>query len=830
MGSTINGGNLGLLVGRSNELAELERLIKTERLITLTGPGGVGKTRLAAELVDRRRDEHLTLFIDLEATGSSMTIAEAVGRALIGEQYATMDPLGAIAAALGRSELLLVLDCLDHAIRDATDITELLDLCPGLRIVITCQRRLGIRGERVFAIRPLQLPVHGSDPWSSPSVSLLAELIERTGHRVNTDSGEHLAAICHRAGGVPLALELIAGWVSIHLPEELADLLDGSLELFSGGGPDLPDRHRDLRSLISWSCDDLADGEREVLDAIALVPGGAARELLAEICQRSVEADLRALAERHLVIDAEAHVGSGTKVFDVLDPIRTYFLESVDGHVARLRDRLHEAVRASAADLGPRIGYRGTATAIRKLMAIDSLLAPSIEAMVAADDRAAVALALDLVPYWTHTARYDTGIRALTVVEGLAIGPSDAARVLTARTLLMLRVGDGDAVRFGNDALEHARQVPDDPAIEARAAIALSQALMAKEQFGRAVELLERCAQYVLPKADRVALATTLAGVRYNAGDLPGARLTLVGHDDDPSFPFPIRLDLAAIKLLVHMAGLDTPRSPALVEPAQRLLDDREWPTKELVRLRYWTAQYLLQGGFTATALELTENLVLEAEASGITVRIATACAVRAAALAMSGDIAAALHLTHRAVELSGTGGELYSEIFVDVADFGARLGLVRADIARIVSVALSPTVTGPIVDISMGVTSPRGFEIAMTDCGLTAVELAAARRRELTDIDLRRELDWLQSVIATRIDTLDRSAARPFPELSDREVDVLALVADGRTDKEIAAHLIIGVRTVNSHVGNILRKLTVPNRRAAVGCYRDRTGQRLSA
>ena len=830
MNSSISGGNLGLLVGRSVELAELELLIETERLITLTGPGGVGKTRLAAELVERRRNDHRALLIDLESTGATMPIAEAVGRAVVGEQYAAMDPLGAIAAAVGGSELLLVLDCVDHTIHDASDITGLLDVCPRLRIVITCQRRLGIRGERVFAIGPLPLAVRGSDPWSSPAVSLLAELIARAGHRVNADSGEHLAAICQRAGGVPLALELIAGWVSIHLPEELADLLDGSLELFSGGGPDLPDRHRDLRSLISWSCDDLADGEREVLDAIALVPGGAGRELLAEICQRPVDADLRALAERHLVIDAAASSGAGTKLFDVLDPIRTYFLESEDGRVARLRDRLHQVVSASAADLGPRIGHRGTATAIRKLMAIDALLAPTIEAMVATHDGAAVALALDLVPYWTHTARYDTGVRALTIVEPLAATPSDAARVLTARTLLMLHLGDQDAIVVGSNAVDRARDVPDDPTLEAQAAVALAQALMRTGQFERAVELLERCAEHPLPAADRVALAITLAGVRHNAGDRRGAQETLSGHCDDVSFPFALRLDLAAINLLLHMAGDDPSRSPTIVESACRLLHDREWPTREGVRLRYWTAQYLLQGGFIASALELTENLVIEAEASGITVRNATACAVRAAALVMSGDVAAALHLTRRAVELSKTGNELYSDIFFDVTDFGARLGLSQADIARIGAVALSPTITGPIADTSMGITSPRGFEVAILSCGLGESGLAAARHRELTDIDLRHELGWLQSVITARIDALDGSAARPFPELSDREVDVLALVADGRTDKEIAAHLIIGVRTVNTHVGNILRKLTVPNRRAAVSCYRDRTGQRLSA
>ena len=828
MSSAINGGNLGLLVGRSAELAELEQLIETERLITLTGPGGVGKTRLAVELVERRRNDHRALFVDLETTGPSATIAELVGRALVGEQYATMDPLGAITAALGSSELLLVLDCLDHTIGDATDVVALLDLCSGLRIIVTCQRRLGIRGERVLPIAPLPLPLQGNDPWSSPAVSLLAELIERAGHRVAADGGEHLAAICQRAGGVPLALELIAGWASIHLPAELAQLLDGSLELFSGGGPDLPDRHRDLRSLISWSCGDLAAGEREVLDAIALVPGGVGRELLADICVRPVDADLRSLAERHLIIDASTVAGART--FDVLDPIRTYFLESGDEHIGQLRTRLHAVVGARAADLGQRIGHRGTATAIRQLTALDTLFAPSIEAMVASGDRRAVDLALDLVPYWTHTARYDAGVRALALVELLATTPSDAAKVLTARTLLTIHLGGEDAVVVGSDALAQARRVPDDPPLEAQAAIALAQALVRRGQFQRALELLERCADHELPAADSVGLAITLAGVRYNAGDRHGAQQALAGHDDDLAFPSPLRFDLAAINLLLHMAGRDPSRSLTTVEWARRLLNDREWPTRELVRLRYWTAQYLLQGGFTATALELTENLVLEAEASGITARIATACAVRAAALVMSGDVAAALHLTHRAVELSGTGSDLYCDIFADVADFGARLGLSPAVIARIVSVALSPAVTGPIVDMSMGITSPRGFEAAMLNCGLTNAELDAARHRELTDIDLRHQLDWLQSVIATRIEMIDNTAVRPFPELSDREIDVLALVADGRTDKEIAAHLIIGVRTVNTHVGNILRKLAVPNRRAAVGSYRDRTGQRLSA
>lgn len=809
--------SLAALVGRDADLHELASLVRSERLVTLTGPGGVGKSRLAWALVERVRTSVPTVLVDLDPRGRSVGVAEAAARAIIGERYGATDPFTALETALGDRELLLVLDCFDHALGEAADVVTLLTRCEGLRVLVTCQRRLAVRGERVMTVAPLAVPTGDGDPWASPAVVLLAGLLRRAGRLVSRSEGRHLAEISRRAAGVPLALELIAGWVAVYSPAQLAERLAESLELFTGGGPDLPDRHRDLRTLIRWSTEQLTAGEREVLTAVALLPGGADAALLAELCGRRVELDLRALVERHLVHDSGRANGRTEPWFDVLDPIRLHFTDDLDAESDDLRRRLVGIVAERVKTLTPLIGFPGTADAIRRLTRLDPLFGPTVEALAARGDASVVELALDLVPYWTHTARFDAGARALTTVAAVAGTDAQGARVLTARAELLRRIGDGQAAHDARRAAELARRAAPDPSLAAHADVVLARALFTANARGEAVARLEATVDAIgthgVARATAVEVGAALAAARFNAGDVPGAEevLRLTHSRLDDTVPLPLRLDAVALRLLVGMGHLDDERSAADVWPARALLAQVEWPMLEAVRLRYWSAQHLLQGGQVGEAAALTASIVPEAEATGVAQSISSACTMRAAVLALSGDGGGARALMARAVEVELATINPVTDLFGDLSEFAGQLGLSDDEARHVVRTALRRPLPGDTWAI--GLTAPRGFQAAVEGSGLTDAEIDAVCGQAMTADEARAELLWLREVLMDGI-------VPAMPELSAREREVFDLVVQGRTDREIAGALHVGVRTVNTHVAAILRKAGAGTRRDLIGRY----------
>lgn len=805
--------SLAALVGRDAELHELAGLVRSERLVTLTGPGGVGKSRLAWALVERLRGNPAAVVVDLDPRGDAVGVAEAAARTIIGERYAATDPFAALETALGDRELLVVLDCFDHALPQAPDVVALLARCPGLRVLVTCQRRLGVRGERVLPVAPLAVPSADADPWSSPAVLLLAGLLKRAGRHVSRGEGRHLGEISRRAAGVPLALELIAGWVAVYSPAQLAERLAASLDLFTGGGPDLPDRHRDLRTLIRWSTEQLTAGEREVLTAVALLPGGADATLLADLCGRRLDVDLRALVERHLVQDAGRASGRGEPWFDVLDPVRLHFTDDLDAESDELRGRLVAIVVDRVKSLSPRIGYAGTAEAIRSLTRLDALFVPTVETLAGRDDAAAVELALDLVPYWTHTVRFDAGARALTTVAAMVRSDAQAARVLTARAELLRRLGDGQAAHDARLGAERARRASYDPSLAAHADIVLARALFTTNARDEAVALLEATADAIgthdVDRITAVEVGTALAAARFNAGDVPGAEEVLRqthGRLDD-TVPLPLRLDAVALRLLVGMGHLDEPRAAADVWPARALLAQIEWPMIEAVRLRYWSAQHLLQGGHLAEAAAITTDIVAEAEATGVAQSISSACTMRAAVLALSGEGAAARPLVARAVEVELAAINPGTDLFGDLAEFVRAVGLDDADVRHVVHTALRRPL--PPDTWAIGLTGPRGFQTAVLASGLAHHEIEAVHGRSMSPDELRAELEWLREVLT--------SGPAPVPDLSQREREVFDLVLRGLTDRDIASALHVGLRTVHSHVAAVLRKTACDGRRELI-------------
>jgi predicted ATPase/class 3 adenylate cyclase/Tfp pilus assembly protein PilF len=289
------------LIGREKEVAHVCNLLRGDetRLLTLTGPGGTGKTRLAlqaaADLLDDFSDG--TFFVPLatltEAELFSSAVAETLGVRETGEQ-----PLDeTLKDYLSERRLLLVLDNFEQVLEAAPTITELLAEAPGLKVLATSRAPLGLYGEHEFPVPPLTMPdLKHPPPLESltqyEAVELFVERAQavKPEFEVTNESAPAVAEICVRLDGLPLAIELAAARIKMLPPKAMLQRLTSRLKLLTGGARDLPERQRTLRATIEWSFALLDQGEQVLFARLAVFSGGRTLEAIEAICD--AEGDL----------------------------------------------------------------------------------------------------------------------------------------------------------------------------------------------------------------------------------------------------------------------------------------------------------------------------------------------------------------------------------------------------------------------------------------------------------------------------------------------------------------------------------------------------------
>ena len=273
------------LLGRDEAVDEVAGLLERPevRLVTLTGPGGVGKTRLAIAVGERLRDRFGagTAFVPLDAVTDSRQVLAAIGRAAGADLAGVGAPLEALAETFGDGAWLLVLDNLEQVIQAAPDLGELLARCPGVAMLATSRTVLGLRAEREYPVPPLALP---ADPGTasvaevaaSPAVALFVDRARavRPGFALTEGNAAAVTEICRRLEGVPLAIELAAARTRLLDPAALLDRLAASLDALGTGAVDVPERQRTLRATVEWSVGLLTGDERSLLEVAAVFTGG----------------------------------------------------------------------------------------------------------------------------------------------------------------------------------------------------------------------------------------------------------------------------------------------------------------------------------------------------------------------------------------------------------------------------------------------------------------------------------------------------------------------------------------------------------------------------
>ncbi len=283
-------------VGRARELGEIRALLAASRMVTLLGPGGAGKSRLAVEAVRRPPPdlEADAIWVDLAPVRGDGLVAATAAAVLDARPGPGETVEDALAAALASRRAVLVLDNCEHLLEGCAKLVHrLLSSAPGLRVLATSRERLRVEGERVYPVPSLDLPPGPRSPeftleatTASDAVRLFAERAgaAQPGFRVTADNAAAVAAICRLLDGIPLALELAATRVPALGPEGLRRGLEHRFRLLTGGSRTAPERHRTLRAAMDWSYEHLAPEERILLARLSVFAGGADLDAAEAVC------------------------------------------------------------------------------------------------------------------------------------------------------------------------------------------------------------------------------------------------------------------------------------------------------------------------------------------------------------------------------------------------------------------------------------------------------------------------------------------------------------------------------------------------------------------
>ncbi len=357
------------LIGREGEANVVRRLLAHPdgRPLTLLGPGGVGKTRLALHVARSAMDRYAdgVVWVELAPLADSSLVLSTIVRAMGLDEPLGGDPGATLRSWLRERRVLLVLDNVEHVLDVGRDLARLLDACPYLQILATSRSSLGIRGEQEYVVPPLELPPGGpviqlDAVARAPSVQLFVQRARRK-HPSFVLTGENapiVAAICRRLGGLPLALELVAARVRVLSLPELLARLDQLMSLLVGGARDLPRRQQTMRATIGWSYDLLGPAEQALFRRLSVFSGGWTLEAAesanawGDIAGDDVIDLLSSLVEQSLVtVTQDQHE---TRYW-LLEPIRQYGGErlraSGEAEETRLRHARHYQEFAVAAAL-----------------------------------------------------------------------------------------------------------------------------------------------------------------------------------------------------------------------------------------------------------------------------------------------------------------------------------------------------------------------------------------------------------------------------------------------------------------------------------------------
>ncbi len=740
-------------VGREQEMAEVKRLLDTNRLLTLTGPGGSGKTRLALTVASdmTQHFEDGVWMMELAPLSNPDLVPQAMA-SVLGVREVPGTPLtNSLCVHLESRKTLLVLDNCEHLVEACADlVATLLRFCPNLRILSTSREMLGVPGETLFAVPPLSLPdPHHLSSLGNHSNDEASELFVERARAIRSDfaltEGNVMAVaqVCYQLDGIPLAIELAAARVRVLSVEQISSRLKESFALLSGGVRTAMPRHRTLRATMDWSHELLSREERILLRRFSVFAGGFTLEAAEAVCAggtlgRGEVLDLlSSLVDKSLVLVTG---WDGEPRHRLLETVRQYGREKLEesGEEDEIRRRHALFFLALAEEVEPKINTAGRRQWMERLENEHDNLRTALAWSSTEETRGETGLRLAgaLLWFWFHHGYLDEGRRwlggALSTEEGAGGRPAPAspaarAKALCGAGLLAWMQGDqAEASSRLGQSVTLWRELEDKQGL-AQALRILGHVMLGQGASAVARSLGEESVELFRESKDEFGLATSLATLGI---------IALTQED-----------------YVVVQASLE--ESVAICRESG---DD--WALS--LALRNLGIAALKQGDYEQAAAWVGESVLALQEPAG--------------ALGMVN-----LDLLAAAVSLLGD------------HEWATRLFGAAEAVRETVGVPVIPSIRADY---------DRGLAAARAGLGGTTFAAAWAEGKAMPP---EQAIEYaLEPPMVP-----EQASPSTYPaSLSARETEVLRLVAKGMTNAQIARELFISPRTVNAHLGSIYHKI----------------------
>jgi predicted ATPase/DNA-binding CsgD family transcriptional regulator len=777
------------LIGRQQEVDTVCRRLQRDdvRLMTLTGPAGVGKTRLALEAARQALPEFPdgVVFVDLALISDPELVLFAIAQALKIRESLDRPLLESLTQYLSRRTTLLVLDNFEQVLPAAPQLGNLLTACGFLKVLATSRSPLHLSGEHEFSVQPLACPNPSSLPSleslpAYPAVALFVARAQsaRTDFTLTPENAGAVAEICVRVDGLPLALELAAARIKVLPPQGILGLLEGRLGSLGAGPVDLPPRQRTLSGAIGWSYE-LLDGRNKTLfERLAAFAGGCSLDAAEAVCNLDRQAPildgLASLIDQSLLRQDSS--AGGEPRFTMLETIREYGLErlAAGGEYGVIRRRhavyfMTLAERAEPAFQDPEPG-----TWLAQLEAEHDNLRTALDWCLheRTDVEIGLRLAGALTRFWEIRGYWSEGRRWLEGMlrEGSA-APAVRVKALNGAGMLAFQQGDyTHAAALAQESLSLGR-ASGDARGTATALNILGLGACVSGDYGRAAALGSESLALCRQLADPVGIADALhilGLVAYDSGDHAQAGTLLeesLRLSRLASARWRVSINLTDLGLVMRELG-NYPRAFTLIEESleqSRALGHKNGiavAQSNLATVAWRQRRYDRAHALFAASLALRRELW---ELRGIAVCLvglaATACATRQ---------------YERAARLFGAAEHLRAEIGVPLPRF------IRGEYDQLVA-----TARRQLGDV---------FQALQADAGGWTADQS------------------MEYALAAAVGPTATPGERRTP-LTRREQQVAALIAYGQTNREVASALTITEKTVENHVQHIFNKLSFRSR-----------------
>jgi predicted ATPase/DNA-binding XRE family transcriptional regulator len=521
-----------------------EELRESARWLTLTGPGGVGKTRLAIAAAERAAEDFAdgVLFVDLAPLRDPSLVLPAIAQRLTIDERDKIPLDERLTAALRRKRLLLVLDNLEHLLPGAAHVVTLLETCPRLVILATSRVALRVRSEREYRVAPLELPDESAGPAElarSPAAALFLDRARAAGADLEPTAltTPAVAQICRRLDGLPLAVELAAAWSRLLPPPALLERLERRLPLLVGGPHDLPARQRTMRDAIAWSYDLLEARQQRLFRRLCVFSGGCTPEAAEAVCGEADEASAVLVGLAELVDRSLLRSAGEDGRLTILETLREFGLERLEEGETEDAQRRHATyflalAKTAARGLG---GPDGVEWGVRLEQEHDNLRAALSWAVEREEAGFALRLSGALARFWWERGHLSEGRRWLqAALELPADGATNesAARTTALVGAARLALEQGmpvEAATFGAEAVALARQ-EDDPALLVSALNVTGMVASQRGEYELAARHHEEALAVARESGDRAGVAAALSGLEpasSRTGDMAGGTVLL---------------------------------------------------------------------------------------------------------------------------------------------------------------------------------------------------------------------------------------------------------------------------------------------------------------